>query len=150
MAISVDELVRELRGFDGRREIVKAIAKGVRKAAGPVRKDIRAAAIDMLPERHGLGAWVAKLSITATVRVTSRSGRITLRGGRKSSGARSDLNRIDAGVVRAPSWGRRYGNAWHNQAVTPGFFTKTAADATQWAADVDTEVDRALEQLRKG
>lgn len=150
MAISVDHLVRELRAFDGRREIVKAIGKGVRRGLPAVRRAIRARAVEVLPHRGGLGRWVAKGSITATVKLRARSGTIKLKGGRNSAGARSDIKAIDAGRVRAPSWGRRYGNSWHNQAVTPGFFTETAASAKDWHDDVDRAVDDALDQIRRG
>ena len=150
MAISVDQLIRELRGFDGRREIVKAIGRGVRKGVPPVRKAIRDRAIATLPHRNGLGKWVARLSVTAQVKLQARSGTIKLKGGRNSQGQRSDIKRIDAGRVRAPTWGRRSGNAWHLQQVTPGFFTDTAAKAKDWQDDVGRAVDDALDQLRRG
>lgn len=150
MAISVDELVRELRSFDARREIVKAIGKGVRAGVPPVRKAIRSRALDTLPRAHGLGAWVSKISITAQVKLQARSGTIKLKGGRNSLGQRSDIKRIDAGRVRAPSWGHRTAASWHNQAVKPGFFTETAAAAKDWHDDVDQAVDEALNQIRGG
>lgn len=129
---------------------MKAIGKGVRRGLPAVREAIAARAVDSLPSRHGLGEWVAKTRVTATVRLRARSGTIRLKGGRNSAGARSDIKAIDAGRVRAPSWGRRYGNAWHNQAVTPGFFTETAAAAKDWHDDVDQAVDVALDQIRRG
>lgn len=150
MAVSVDELVRELRAFDGRREIVKAIGKGVRAGVPTVRKAIRARAVDTLPSRGGLGKWVSRISITAQVKLQARSGAIKLKGGRNSLGARSDIKRIDAGRVRAPSWGHRTKNSWHSQSVRPGFFTEPAAAAKDWADDVDKAVDAALEQIRRG
>lgn len=148
MAISVDQLVAELRGFDGRREIVKAIGKGVRKGVPAVRKAIRARALNTLPHRGGLGAWVAKTKIVASIKFTSRSGSVKLKGGRNSLGSRSDIKRIDDGRVRAPSWGHKTRASWHNQSVTPGFFTEPAAAAKDWHDDVDRAVDEALESLR--
>lgn len=150
MSVSVDQLLRELRGFDGRREIVKAIGRGVRKGAPAVRKAIRSRAVDTLPHRGGLGRWVAKASITVQVKLQSRKGTIKLKGGRNSAGARSDIRAIDAGRVRAPSWGKRTSASWHTQSVTPGFFTETAGAAQDWRAGVDAAVDAALDQIRKG
>lgn len=150
MAISVDQLVRELRGFDGRREIVKAIGKGVRAGVPAVRKAIRQRALDTLPSRNGVGTWVAKSRITPSIKFTSRAGSIKLKGTRNSIGAKSDLKRIDAGRVRAPSWGHRTKASWHTQTVKPGFFTETAAAAKDWHDDVDRAVDEALDTLRRG
>lgn len=150
MATSFDELIRELRGFDQKREIVKAMSKGIRSSAPKVRRRIRAAAIAILPEDGGLGAWVAKIRINLRIKTGSRSASIKLIGGRNSVGGRSDIAAIDRGRVRAPTFGHRSRGAWHTVTVEPGFFTKTAAEADDWRADVDREVDQALETLRRG
>lgn len=150
MAVSVDELVRELRAFDGRREIVKAASKGFRKAVNPLRAKIRTAALDTLPKRGGLNVWVSRTRITTQIRLSGRKAGVKLKGGRNSLGGRSDIKRIDAGRVRAPSWGHRSRASWHTVTVTPGFFTKTAAEDTEVPAAVGDEVDRALDQIRRG
>jgi hypothetical protein len=150
VATSFEQLVRELRSFDGRREIVKAMRKGVRKPLPAVRKAIKAAAVGTLPHRGGLGLWVASSRVTATVQVSGRKAGVKLKGGRNSARKRSDIAAIDRGTVRAPAWGRRTAASWHTQAVAPGFFTKTAADSKEWAAAVDAEVNRSLDQLRRG
>lgn len=150
MATSFDQLIRELRGFDQRREIVKAMSKGIRKSAPKVRQKIRAAAIAILPEEGGLGQWVAKIRINLQIKTGSRSASIKLVGGRNSVGGRSDIAAIDRGRVRAPTFGHRQKGAWHTVTVEPGFFRQTAADADDWRADVDREVDQALETLRRG
>lgn len=150
MPTSFEHLAAELRYFDSRREIVNAMRKGLRSSAGPARKRIKAAAKEWLPKEGGLAAWVAKLSVTAAVRVTGRKAGVTLKGGRNSQGARSDIRAIDAGRVRHPEWGRRYSGAWHLQTVRPGFFTETAATDAGWADGVDREVDQALNKLRRG
>lgn len=150
MATSVEQLILELRSFDGRREIVKAMGKAVRAGAPKVRAKIKAVALATLPSGGGLNIWVARISITIRVKLSGRSAGIFLRGGRNSVGGRSDINAIDRGRVRAPSWGHRSAAAWHTVTVTPGFFTKTAAEASEWHSEVDQAVDAALEQLRRG
>jgi hypothetical protein len=150
MAVSFEQLVRELRAFEAKREIVKAMSKGIRKSAPKVRQKIRAAAVELLPESGGLGAWVAKIRINLRIKTSGRSASIKLLGGRNSAGGRSDIDAIDRGRVRAPSWGHRAKGDWHTQTVPAGFFTRTAADADDWRADVDREVDQALETLRRG
>jgi hypothetical protein len=147
---SFDDLIRDLRGFDRRREIVKALSKAVRKPVPAVRRAIKARALATLPHRGGLGAWVAASRVTTQVKLTGRSAAIRLKGGRNSSGGRSDIKAIDAGRVRAPSWGKRTPASWHAQRVPAGFFTKPVSEADQWVAAADQAVDAALEQLRRG
>jgi len=151
VAISVDQLVRELRGFDRRGEVIKAMKAGIRKPVPAVRKAIRGHALAVLPSSGGLGAWVAKARINVEVKLTGykRVG-IRLKGGRNSTGGRSDVNAIDRGRVRAPSWGHRTSASWHTVTVTPGWFTQPASQAEQWIAAVDKEIDSALDQLRRG
>lgn len=150
MAVSVDELVRELRAFDNRREVTKAAARGIRKAVSPARKAIKRAAKDQMPKRGGLNIWVSRISVLAQIRLSGRNPTIKLKGGRNSQKKRSDVNAIDRGRVRAPSWGRRTHASWHTVTVTPGFFTKTAADLPDWRENVDAELDKTLGQIRRG
>lgn len=150
MAITVERLIRELHKFRDGKEIVKALGKGLRAGVPPVRKEIRAVAIEQLPHEGGLNRWVARIRINFKFKGGSRSATAKLVGGRNSEGGRSDVAAIDRGRVRAPSWGHRTKGSWHTVAVTPGFFTKTAAESAQWSAHVDAEVDKALEQLRRG
>ncbi len=150
MATSIDELVRELRTFRDRKEVLAAMRKGIRAGVPAVRQKIRQVAVATLPESGGLGAWVAAIRINVKIKASSRSASVTLTGGRNAQGGRSDIHRIDAGRVRAPSWGHKTKAAWHTQSVTPGFFTRTAAEATEWHDEVDTAVDTALDTIRRG
>ena len=149
-AESLNALARDLRGVADRKEILKQLRKELREPLPRVRQGIRDAARRMLPGRNGLGAWVAKARIPASVRVsTSNRAGITLKGGRNSQGARSDLNAIDRGRVRAPSWGRRGPGAWHNQTVTAGFMSDTVADdyAAEWQKAALDAVDKVVISL---
>jgi hypothetical protein len=147
---SFDDLIRDIRGFDKRREIVKALGKAIRKPVPAVRRAIKARALETLPHRGGLGAWVAASRVTTQVKLAGRTAAIRLTGGRNSRGGRSDIKAIDAGHVRAPSWGKRTDASWHTQTVAPGFFTKPASEAGQWVRAADAAVDQALEQIRRG
>jgi len=150
VATSFDELVRELKAFDNRREIQNACARGIRKAVKPATKAVKKAALGTLPKRGGLNVWVNKIRITAQFRFAGRKAGMKLKGGRNSQGGRSDITALDRGRVRAPSWGRRTRASWHTVTVTPGFFTKTLADTPDWREGVESEVDQALNTLRRG
>lgn len=150
MPISAEAMARELRAFDGRREIVKAMRRGLTRISRPAVKDVRAHAITILPASGGLGAWVARATIGVRIGYTSRTAGVRIRGSRKSLKDKSDLTAIDAGRVRAPTFGHRGRKAWHTQAVTPGWFTDPLASNTDWRGAVDAEIDKALEPLRRG
>lgn len=149
MAVSAEQFAAELRAFDGRRQIVKALRRALTRSARPAIKDVRAHAVAILPSSGGLGAWVASARIGVRVGYSGRSAGVRLRGGRKSLKDRSDLYRIDAGQVRAPTFGRRARGAWHTQQVTAGWWSDPL-EASDWRAAADAEVDATLEQLRRG
>jgi hypothetical protein len=147
---NVDQLVAELRGFRNSKAVLAAMRKGIRAGIAPVRQAIRASAVESLPQRGGLNQWVAKTRINLNVRVGSSSARVRITGGRNSArGGQSDVNAIDRGRVRAPSWGRKGPNDWHTQTVDPGFFTETIDEQDGFRAQVDSEVDRALDTIRR-
>lgn len=151
MAVDVATFVRELRAFDDRRAVVKAMRRAITKPVPAVRRRIRDYAVDILPHRGGLGAWAAAASIAASIRYASaRSAGVKLKGSRKSARDKSDLDRLDRGTVRAPSWGHRSAASWHTQAVTPGWFTRPATESTEWFTAVDQAVDQAFDAIRRG
>ena len=150
MATSAEQMAAELRAFDGRRQIVKALRRALTRVSKPAVKNVRAHAISILPSSGGLGAWVASARIGIRIGYTSRTAGVKIRGSRKSLRDRTDLTRIDAGSVRAPTFAHRGRGAWHTQAVTSGWFTDPLAADTDWQAAADTEIDAALEPLRRG
>lgn len=150
MAVSAERFAREMRSFDQRRAIVKAMRRALNRQARPALREVRAHAREILPSSGGLGMWVARSSLTFQIRYTGRSAGIRLRGRRKSTKGRSDLDRIDRGEVRHPSWGRRFRGSWHAQAVTPGWWSEPLQNDTTIGAAVDHEVDRALDEIRRG
>src|SRR4051812_31960931 len=114
--VSPREMAAALREFERTGRITKEIRKTLRKPVPEVRKKIKMRAVETLPAGGGLGKWVAASKITASI--TSRAFTVTvrLRGGRSSAtGKKSDIDRIDAGTTRHPSWGRRGKGQWHTQ-----------------------------------
>lgn len=147
---SLDQLVRDLRRFDGRREVTRALRRRLREPIPSVRAAIKGRALATLPARNGLAAWVARTKITAKISFSGRAAGVRLKGGRNSAGGRTDTRSIDAGTVRAPSWGRRAVTDWHSQRVDPGFFSAPAAEVDQWRDAAAVAVDDALEVIRRG
>ena len=150
MSNSLDALIRDLRTFEGKKVMVKELRKEIRRPVPKVRKAIKARALATMPRRGGLNRWVAAIRITARIKLSGRAAGVSLKGGRNSLGARSDMRRIDKGRVRAPSWGRRTRGNWHNTDVPAGFFTEPAADTDAWRDATIKAVDSALEVIRHG
>jgi hypothetical protein len=144
---SIDDLVRALKGFNQRKEVLRALRKEIRAPVPAVRKAIRARAIATLPKRGGLNRWVARSRINTTIKVSSRTATITLVGTRKSQAAITDLKRIDQGTLRHPSWGRRFKGQWHVQRVTSGFFTDPAAETNEWRKAVERACATAVKTI---
>lgn len=147
---SIDDLVRDLRRFDGRREVTRALRRRIREPIPSVRAAIKRRALDVLPRRGGLAVWVSRTKVTAKLTLSGRAAGVRLKGGRNSKGGRTDTRSIDKGLVRAPSWGRRSEAAWHSQRVPGGFFTGPTVEGDQWRRSVVDAVDDALVVIRRG
>ena len=143
----IQTLVRTLRGFSRNDILIKEVRAELRQPVPIVRRRIKDTALGTLPAGGGLNAWVASIRITAAVQASGKSVRVRLKGGRNSRAARSDIRAIDRGRLRHPAWGRRFRGQWFTQSVTPGFFTKTAADSPEWPAAIDRAIAKALEQI---
>lgn len=140
----------QLAAFEDKREVLKAMRRAIRPPAKDIIQAIKRRAVEILPHAGGLGAWVAELKVGTSISINGRRVRLRLRGSRNSLRDVSDLDAIDRGRVRAPSWGRRNPPAWHLEAVPSGFFTDTArdnADLVQHA--IADSVDNAFDQLRR-
>lgn len=148
MAVSFEQFARELRAFDGRRVILKELRREVREPLPEFRRDVKKYARANLPAGGGLGAWVAALRITMSVRDRGRTAGIRLKGSRKSTKNLADLKRLDGqGRLRHPLYGNR--GHWYQQQVEPGFWT-IPFTGIGWVDRADRALDRALEVIRRG
>lgn len=147
---SLKRLIRDLRKFEDKKVVLAHLRKELRRPLPAVRKAIRGRALATLPSTGGFAAWVAMLRITARIRTAGRSAGVTLVGGRNSTGARSDVDAIDRGRLRAPSWGRTGRGDWHTQEVTPQFFTGPAGEIDQWQRVALDAIEQAADTLARG
>lgn len=147
---TLDDLIRDLRTFEAKKEVIRQLRTEFRKPVPVVRSAIKQRALDTLPKSGGLNVWVSRTRITAQIRISGSRASVRLRGGRRSVGGTSDINRIDKGRTRHPSWGRRGAGQWHAQAVEPGFFTKPNEETDAWREAILSAVDNALDLIRRG
>jgi hypothetical protein len=151
VATDIRAFARQLKGFDDRRVVLKTLRTAIRKPFPAVKAAIKANALETLPKGGKLNAWVAAVKVTLSVKIsTARSAGVTIKGGRNSVGGRSDVSAINRGRVRAPSWGRRGGGAWHTVQVKPGFFSDPVTESTLWREEIDQAFDDALNTIRRG
>ncbi len=151
MAVDFETFRRELRAFDGRREVLRALRADLRTPLPAARAVLRSWAVGNLPSSGGLGVWVGfNTKVTAVVSTGGRSALIRIKGSRKVGKDKADLVKLDAGAVRHPSWGRTGAGQWHTQAVAPGFFSDTVGDREQWRAVAESAADRAFDLIRRG
>ena len=150
MATSFDEFARELRAFADSKAVVNEVRRDLRKPLPALRSAIRESAVSKLPARGGLGAWVARATLTVRLRTTGRTAGIKLKLSRKSGKGKADLKAMDdSGAVRHPLYGDR--RHWYPQTVTPGFFTEPWKDSEdEWRRMADEAVDRAFDKIRRG
>jgi hypothetical protein len=135
-------LARDLDGASA--GLRKELPRALRRAAVPMVKAIRAEARGSLPS--GLGEYVAKSSITTTVRTGADNTVVQIRGRRKQErpgGKQVDLPAINQGRVRHPTYGRQ---PWVSQAVRPGFWDRGSETA---APAVDQQLKSAMDDLRR-
>jgi hypothetical protein len=150
VAVSLTEFAAELRAFTERRAVVKRLSSDLRKLLPPVRRAVRQRALATLPSGGGLNEWVAAARVTLRIRASGRTVRAIVKGNRNSARNQSDLNAIDRGRVRAPSWGRRGPGQWHTQAVPAEWFTGPATEWETLRAQADAAFDAALDEIRRG
>ncbi len=150
MAISPSQFARELRSFAGRREILNEVRRDIRAEVPPLRKEIREEAVNTLPRRNGLGAWVARAGVTVNYR-GGRSAGFKLKVSRKSGdGDKADLKALnDTGKIRHPFFGDR--SKWYPQTVRAGYFNRVwERRGAHMIKTVDDAMDRALDKIRYG
>lgn len=147
---SFDDFIRDLRKYEDKKILLKEFRTEIRKPIPAIRKAIKGVALAILPKRGGLNLWVAAIRITARMKFAGRSAGVKLIGGRRSTGAQSDIRAVDRGRVRAPSWGRRSRGDWHTQVVQPEFFTVPADNDKAWRGAILAAVDKGLKVIRGG
>jgi ketopantoate reductase len=138
-----------VRAAGNDRTIVNEMTKEIKAAAKPLRPEIRANAVQILPHRGGLGAWVAKAAIRVAVKRGTRAAGVTLVGSRsKGTGKKAHLRSIEDGLVRVPVNRRNRRGAWREQAVPSGFMSEVVEEhGDEFRAAIVVAVDRAMRQV---
>lgn len=152
MAVSIEQFIRELKAFDGRKAVLKELRTAIRKPFPAVRKAVATRALETMPKAGGLNEWVAAIKVRLpSVKTSGRSVGVVVRGGRSSKNKNtSDMDAIDRGRVRHPAWGRRTAGQWANESVPSGFFTEPVTESDEWRKSVTEAVDTAFDQIRRG
>jgi hypothetical protein len=126
----------------GNVELRKQMLKNIRVSVAPVKPLIRQEALRTLPRSGGANEWVASSTISVGATVSPKTATVAVRASQTRSAVKAkkarakaagktyrgasthNLKAIDAGNLRHPTFGRRNLNAWFDEAVKPGFFTR--------------------------
>jgi len=103
----------------------RELSKALRRATEPAKRDVRAAALAVLPKRGRLAGIVARATISTRTSLRGPNPSVRMTG--RWSG--HDLARIDRGDLRHPVFADsatpRSEWTWVSQKVPAGFWTKT-------------------------
>lgn len=122
-ADDIARVAAEVRRLGNGRTIPNRMTKRIRNAVPTIRRAVKASALATLPAGGGLGTWVARAGVRASVKRGPRSAGVLLVSGRRSQGGgKSDLRRLNLGRTRHPRFGDR--RQWYPQTVPAGYFTK--------------------------
>jgi len=101
-------------------DLRKEIPKGMREAAKPVVKQIKANASTVLPASGGLAATIAASKITVRTRTTGTRAGVGIIGIHRKASGLLDLKAVDRGQLRHPVFGDP--TVWVTQSVGAKFW----------------------------
>lgn len=136
-ASELESIARHLR-LAGESDLVRELTAAMRRAADPVRDEIREGLRPHLPDRYA-ATLDSVLRLGINVRTNERDPGVSVTG--QAPGGRK-LRRLDSGLISHPLFGDR--EHWYTQRVEPGWFTGPAQDATPRVRD---EIEKALEDV---
>ena len=136
--LKLDRLAKAIRDASDK-ELDKELVAGFRRAVKPMTKDFKRGALQILPYRGGLAEWVAQgMRFRTNIGVGKRKPRLKI----SASLPGHDLNAINQGRVRHPTFGHRDAPRWVTQTIRPGFWDDAGTLAAQDARD---EIVKAID-----
>ena len=139
-----DKLIRLAAAIkaSGDKNLQKELRKALQRAARPLKASARQGALAILPHKGGLDEYIAtKSRITSSLITTGSGAGLRIIGNAK---------RLDDGSVRHPTFGRKGPGEWHDERVTPGWFTKPLIlDAPKVRDELDKAMDDVARQLER-
>ena len=131
------------------RDLTRVLKRAQRNAVKPLQAEIKAEALASLPKRGGYNAVMAK-----AVKVSATGGtpgkplivRIYARG----KAEERDVVKVNDGILRHPTFGRRGTGQWRTTRVRPGFVDRPVNKlADQVLKNADDEVKALLEEIAR-
>ena len=128
------------------RDLTKELRRRQRKAFAPLQPAIKAEAAATLPSGYApLMARAVKVSVRTGV-ANALTARVYARGRKELR----DVARINAGILRHPTFGRRGLGQWHDQRVRRGFVDRPVDKLADRILDESADAAmRVLEQIAR-
>lgn len=127
------------------------VVDGIRDALNPLKVEIPKAAGVRMPHRGGYAAVLSK-AVKVVIRVLSK-GNVTATASVSAAGRRKlrDVEAINRGNLRHPTFGRRGKDDWYDQAVRPKFIDDPFDDAVDRAAKaMEKAINNEADDLERG
>ncbi|MBI1757976.1 MAG: hypothetical protein HYR62_01890 [Actinobacteria bacterium] len=99
----------------GNRDLRRELFRSIQRATKPLKAEVKAEALRVLPNRGGLARMVSRSRLTTKTR-TGRSPGVTI-----VATGKIDIGSLDRGRLRHPLFGDR--EHWYQQEVRPHWFT---------------------------
>lgn len=131
------------------KELKADLRKRLRMALEPLKKDVPAEALALMPHRGGYAPLLAKATKVEIRIYTTSDPKATVRVSASGKGEERDVKALNAGTLRHPLFGHRAW--WYEQRVRPGFVDvpiKQAQGRVQDAAE--SAVDDIADHIERG
>lgn len=122
----------------------KELYTQIRKAAKPLRDEVKKAERADLPHAGGYAAEVARSPITTVPHSTGDSIGVTLK--QRGNGKTRDLQAMDDGLIRHPLFGNR--DHWYSQDIPKGIWSDTLSNSES-VETVRKEIIQAMNKTAK-
>ena len=143
-AAKLDAVARRLKETDNR-ALRKELYRGIARAGKPLKAAVRKGALEALPKRGGLNAFVAKSRTNLKPLAGKGDAVVRLTTAKKGS----DLRAINRGRLRHPVFGNR--KVWVTQTVPARWFEKSVeSQVDEVRKEVVKVIDDVAEKVARG
>lgn len=143
-AAKLDAVAHRLKETDDK-ELRRELYRGIARAGKPLKAAVRQGALEALPKRGGLNAYVARSRTNLKPLAGRGDAVVRLTTAKKGS----DLRAINRGRLRHPVFGNR--KVWVTQSVPAGWFQKSVeSQHDEVRREVVKVLDEVAEKIARG
>lgn len=155
-AVRLHQVATRVRA-EGSKDLSRSLSRALSRATQPVERSVRAEADQVMPDRGGYKTVFSRsLRFRRSTRVGGQRAQLIMRTFADGTSERRDINRLEAGRLRHPVFGRsrrirrgpRAGtalpNPWTVTEIRPGFHRRGTEDAGD---EAERELGKVLDEF---